>query len=151
MEFINEFVYFVIKPFDGDKHLYCSGVNINRFSAITKGRHRLGQNPAVKGLQTLNNDIRALIISNNATPETLKNLSCQHVNPLKDELWYSESFIIYKYIEALGEQIKKFAPSELLKKIFRAMLLNETVPENLSSGEFVRYLYEVSKKLSTSL
>jgi len=58
---------------------------------------------------------------------------------------------LYKYIEALGEQIKKFAPSELLKKIFRAMLLNETVPENLSSGEFVRYLYEVSKKLSTSL
>lgn len=148
MEFINDFFYFLIKPVDNEKHIYCSGVNITKFSPITKGRHRLGQNPAVKGLQNLNNDIRAIIIENKATPETLKNLLCNYVNPIKEDLWYTESFLIHNYSEDLGEKIKKFAPSELLRKMFRAMLINETVPENFSPQEFQEYLYKISKKFS---
>lgn len=85
-------MYFIIKPLEDGKHIYCSGVNLTKFSPITKGRHRLGQNPAVKGLQTLNNDIRAIIIENGASPETVKNLLCQHVKPINEDLWYTESF-----------------------------------------------------------
>mgnify|MGYP001031576614 CR=1 FL=1 len=148
MEFITDFFYISIKPIDNLKHIYCSGVNITKFSPITKGKHRLGQNPAVKGLQNLNNDIRAIIIENKATPETVKNLFCQHVKPIKEDLWYTESFLIHNYSEDLGEKIKKFAPSELLRKMFRAMMINETVPENLSSQDFQEYLYKISKKFS---
>lgn len=147
MEYINDFMYFIIKPVDGEKHVYCSGVNVTKFSTITKGRHRLGQNPATRGLQSLNNDIRALVISSNATPETIKNLSCLQFKPIKDDFWYSESFLIYNYSESLGEKIKQFAPVELLRKMFKAMLINETVPENLSSEEFQEYLYHVAKVL----
>jgi len=157
MEFINDFLYFVIKPANictelrqgSGIHVYCSGVNLTKFSPITKGRHRLGQNPAVKGLQTLNNDIRALVIENNATPETVKNLLCLQIKPLKDDLWYTESFLIHNYSEALGEKIKNFAPSELLRKMFRAMLINEAVPENLSPEKMQDYLYSLSNKLSS--
>ncbi len=150
MEYVNDFLYFVIKPVEGKKHIYCSGVNITKFSPITKGRHRLGQNPAVKGLQTLNNDIRAIVIENRGTPETIKNLFCQQIKPLKDDLWYTESFLIRNYSLELGEQIKKFAPLELLKKMFRAMLINEPIPEIYSSSELQEYLYNLSKKLSNT-
>lgn len=148
MELITDFFYFAIKPFDKNKHIYCSGVNITKFSPITKGRHRLGQNPAEKGLQSLNNDIRALVISYNATPETVQNLECSKFNSIKEGLWYIESFLIHNYSEALGEKIKTYAPSELLRKMFKAMLINETVPENLSLQEYQEYLYRISKDLS---
>ncbi|MCX8034260.1 MAG: hypothetical protein N3A00_02945 [Thermodesulfovibrio sp.] len=148
MEFINDFLYLVIKPFNDKKHIYCSGVNITKFSPITKGRHRLGQNPAEKGLQSLNNDIRALVISNNAIPETIKSLSCPEVNPLKEDLWYTEAFLIHNYSEALGEKIKIYAPSELIRKMFKAMLINETVPEGLSPQELQEYLYRIAEVLS---
>ncbi|ACI21749.1 MULTISPECIES: hypothetical protein [Thermodesulfovibrio] len=147
MEYINNFMYFVIRPVDKQKHIYCSGVNLTKFSPITKGRHRLGQNPAVKGLQTLNNDIRAIVIENNATPETIKNLLCQQIKPLNEDLWYTESFLIHNYSQQLGEKIEKFAPSELLRKMLRAMLINENIPENLSSQEFQTYLYSLAEKL----
>ncbi len=147
MEYVNDFLYFVIKPIDGEKHIYCSGVNLTRFSPITKGKHRLGQNPASKGLQSLNNEVRSMIISFNATPETIKNLFCQHIKPLKDELWYTESFIIHRYTESLGEAIIKFAPYELINKILKATLLNETPPKiTLSPNELEEYLYELAKK-----
>lgn len=148
MEFINDFLYFVIKPIDDKKHIYCSGVNITKFSPITKGRHRFGQNPAEKGLQSLNNDIRALVISENATPETIKNLTCFQVKPFKEDLWYTESFLIHNYSKALGEKIKTYAPSELLRKMFKAMLINETVPQSLSPQELQEYLYHIAKVLS---
>lgn len=141
-------MFFIIRPVDSERHVYCSGVNIIKFSPITKGRHRLGQNPAVKGLQTLNNDIRAIVIENQATPDTIKNLFCQQLKPLNDDLWYTESFLIHKYSMELGEKIKNFAPSELLRKMFRAMLINEKVPENLSSDKMQKYLYSLSNKLS---
>lgn len=147
MEYINDFMYFVIRPVDVNRHIYCSGVNITKFSPITKGRHRLGQNPVVKGLQTLNNDIRALIINSKATPETVKNLFCQQIKPLKDDLWYTESFLIHNYTSELGEKIKHFAPFELLRKMFRAMLMNEELPEKDSSEDLQSYLYNLSKRL----
>lgn len=150
MEYINDFMYFVIRPIDEKRHIYCSGVNITKFSPITKGRHRLGQNPVVKGLQTLNNDIRALIIESKATPETIKNLFCQQIKPLKDDVWYTESFLIHNYSFELGEKIKHFAPIELLRKMFRAMLMNEVLPEKDSSEDVQAYLYNLSKKLSNS-
>lgn len=150
MEYINDFMFFIIKPVDSERHAYCSGVNITKFSPITKGRHRLGQNPAVKGLQTLNNNIRAIVIEHKATPEIIKNLFCQQVKPLKDNLWYTESFLIHNYSNELGEKIKRFAPSELLKKMFRAMLINFVVPENLSNTEMEEYLYRLANQLSNT-
>lgn len=147
MEYMNDFMYFFIKPVDEKKHIYCSGVNLTKFSPVTKGRHRLGQNPAVKGLQVLNNDIRAIIIENKATPETIKNLFCGHTKPINDDLWYTESFLIHNYSDELGEKIKKFAPQELLRKMFRAMIINESIPENLSSQDFEKYLYSLAEKL----
>ncbi|WP_353684079.1 hypothetical protein V4D30_09415 [Thermodesulfovibrio sp. 3907-1M] len=148
MEYVNDFVYFVVKPLEDGKHIYCSGVNLTKFAPITKGRHRLGQNPAVKGLQSLNNDIRAIIIENKATPETVKNLFCQYVKPIKEDLWYTESFLILNYSESLGEKIKNYAPSELLRKMFRAMLINEPVFDAFSPEKLQDYLYGLIQKLS---
>lgn len=150
MEYVNDFMYFVIRPVDERRHIFCSGVNLTKFAPITKGRHRLGQNPAVKGLQTLNNDIRAKVIEMGATPKTVKELYCTQVKPLNEDLWYTESFLIEDYTPELGEKIKDFAPKELLKKMFRAMMLNESIPDSLNSQEMEDYLRELTVKLGNS-
>ncbi len=150
MQYANDFMFFIIKSIDSNKHIYCSGVNITRFSALTKGRHRLGQNPAVKGLQSLNHDIRAILIANNAVPETVKHLSCSSMIPLTNELWYTESFLINNYNESIGDKILQTAPAELLRKMFKSMILNENVPDNLSAQEMQDYLYALIERLSNN-
>jgi len=64
-EYINDFLYFVIRP-DKSKGAgilrYCSGVNVSLFSPITKGRHGMGANPSMRGLQLVNHGVRALAL-----------------------------------------------------------------------------------------
>ena len=46
-EYINDFLYFVLRSDEKrgpNTLLYCSGVNVSRFSPITKGRHGIGSN-----------------------------------------------------------------------------------------------------------
>ncbi len=45
------------------------------------------------------------------------------------------------------EDKKNFAPTELIRKMFRAMLINENISESLSSQEIQKYLYELAEKL----
>ena len=55
--YVNDFLYFVIKP-DQEDLICCSGVNVDRFTPITKGRHNPMSNPAIRGLQLIQYDMR---------------------------------------------------------------------------------------------
>ncbi len=94
-EYKNDFLYFVLRPDESRGKgilVYCSGVNISRFLSITR-EHRMAANPAFRGLQTLNLEIRALILSKGATPQTIKGNDCAGISTTKDR-WNTELILI---------------------------------------------------------
>lgn len=122
-------MYFVVLPAnDGDALLYCSGVNIDRFSPITKGRHGIGSNPAMRGLQLVNLAVRDLVLSNGATPRRVKGNDCRGIAPTRDT-WYTEILLIEKAPESLPVKMFPFCVLSLLKKIFKASMLEVALPE----------------------
>ena len=74
-EYKNDYLFFVLTP-DTERGrgalIYCSGVNVDRFLPITRGRHRPMSNPAVRGLQLVNLGVRALVLSYGATPKSVR-------------------------------------------------------------------------------
>lgn len=145
-EYINDFLYFVIKP-DGkgrgnNAFFYCSGVNISRFLPITKGRHRLGQNPAEKGLQSVNLGVRSLALSHRATPRTIRGNDCAGIAPAKNDLWYSDLLLIENAPESLPDEIINYAVVNLLKKIFLACMMEEKMPDNLLNPDELQTFLE---------
>ncbi len=128
-EYVNDYLYFVVQPAkDGDALLYCSGVNIDRFSPITKGRHGIGSNPAMRGLQLVNLAVRDLVLSEGATPRRIKGNDCKGIAPTGDT-WYTEFLLIEKAPELLPVKILPSCVLILLKKIFKASMLEVALPE----------------------
>ena len=110
--------------------LYCSGVNIVRFLPITKGRHRPMSNPAMRGLQLVNVGVRAMALSNGATPKALRGNECAGIAPTKDS-WYTERLLIENAPESLPDEIIHYGVINLLKKINHAILLGAKLPDEL--------------------
>lgn len=132
-EYINEFLYFVIKPDEKrgkGAFIYCSGVNVSRFLPITKGRHRPMSNPAVRGLQLVNYGVRALALSKGATPKTVRGTDCAGITPTREN-WSTEHILIENAPESLPDEIISYCVINLLKKINRAILLGADMPDEL--------------------
>lgn len=161
IEYRNKFLYFIIRPelsysfSEEDKNfIYCSGVNLTRFLPLTKGRHRLGQNPAEKGLQSVNNEVKSLFLKIGAAVRTSGSNLCSDIKKLPQDVWYSESFFVSlplnvstNSLELDLRDILSYAVLNLFKKIFLAMMIDEQVPEVLpSSSELENYINRVLQK-----
>lgn len=143
----NNYLYFIIRPIDDKVCLYCSGVNISRFLPLTTGRHRLGQNPVEKGLQSVNYGVRSLLISKGAIIKSTKGYLCPDLINKGDDLWYTESFKIEDYTLKVASDVISYAVLNLLRKIFTALMLNEKVPERLPDPfEMEGYLEDLCKR-----
>ncbi|MFN3740520.1 MAG: hypothetical protein ACK4TF_07610 [Thermodesulfovibrionales bacterium] len=143
----NKYLYFIIRPIDDRICLYCSGVNISRFLPVTRGRHRLGQNPVEKGLQSVNYGVRSLLISKGSIIKSAKGNLCPDVMNKGDDLWYTESFMIEDCSPELASEVINYAVLSLLKKIFTALMLDEKIPERLTEPfEMENYLENLCKK-----
>jgi len=131
-EYINDFLFFILKPVSssGDAYLYCSGINIDRFLPITKGRHRPMSNPAIRGLQLVNLGVRALALGHGATPETLRGNECSGIVPPKGS-WSAEHLLIRNVPESLPDEIISYCVINLLKKIDKAIMLGARLPDKL--------------------
>ncbi|TAN41687.1 MAG: hypothetical protein EPN22_14495 [Nitrospirae bacterium] len=131
-EYKTSFMYFVFKQADDApaSFIYCSGVNLERLLSITKGRHRLGQNPAVKGLQSVNLGVRSLALERGAALKPFKGKDCVSAKPIADELWYSETLFIENAVSSLPMELTAYAPVHLLKLIFQACMLEENLPDS---------------------
>jgi hypothetical protein len=131
-EYINEFMYFVIRPFKSrayDALIYCSGVDFVRFIPITEGRYRPMANPAIRGLQLVNLGVRALALSNGATPRVFLGNDCEGIVPPRNG-WYKDLLLIENAPESLPHDIINYCPLTLLKKILNACCLMEVeLPE----------------------
>lgn len=142
-EYKNDFLYFIITP-DEDTEgafLFCSGVNVDRFLPITKGRHNPMSNPAIRGLQLIQYDIMALVIANGATSKVVGGSKCTGMVPSK-ELWSREGLLIMGGDSSLPDKIIKHSVVELLKKIDKAIMLGASMPDTLLGPDELQVFLE---------
>ncbi len=143
-EYKNDFLFFILRPVSsggGNTYLYCSGINIDRFLPITKGRHRPMSNPAIRGLQLVNLGVRALALEHGATPKTLRGNECAEIIPVKDS-WSAEQLLIRNVPESLPDEIISYCVINLLKKIDRAIILGATLPDKLLGPDELQQFIE---------
>ncbi|MEW6600748.1 MAG: hypothetical protein AB1499_07235 [Nitrospirota bacterium] len=143
-EYINDFLFFILVPVAGSggkTYLYCSGINIDRFLPITKGRHRPMSNPAIRGLQLVNLGVRALALEHGATPKTLRENEYVKIIPPKGN-WSSEYILINNVPESLPDKIISYCVIHLLKKIDKAVMLGAQLPEQLLKPEELQLFIE---------
>lgn len=150
-EYKNEYLFFILKPYTREGKetlLYCSGVNVDRFLPITKGRHRPMSNPAIRGLQLVNLGVRELVLEHGATPKALReneNQCAGIVSP--GNIWITERLLIKNAPEALPDNIISYSVTELLKKIDRAIMLQAELPDTLlEPGELQAFLDSMCRR-----
>ena len=105
-EYINDFLYFVIKADENSANgdlICCSGVNVERFSPITQGRHNPMSNPAVRGLQLIQYDIMALALESGTIAKTVRGYKRKGLPPT-EEIWSTESLLIKNAPPSLPEK-----------------------------------------------
>jgi hypothetical protein len=99
-------------------------------------------NPAMRGLQLINRDIRSLAISNGATPKSIRGNDCAGIVPPKSG-WYKDILLIENAPESLPDEIINYCVINLLKKIFRAICLPEDeLPDKLLNPDELQVLIE---------
>ena len=149
LEYINDFLYFVFLPYEsnGDNTiLYCSGVNLDRFLPITKGRHRPLANPARRGLQLANHGVRALALKHGTVPKALKSDDCAEIVP-KSNGWYRDKLLIENVQDSLPQDILNYVVLNLLERVMNGCQLNDKLPDNLPTPEELKvYLKSLCDK-----
>jgi len=137
LEYINDFLYFVFLPYENtgdDAMLYCSGVNLDRFLPITKGRHRPLANPARRGLQLANLGVRALALEKEAAPKALKSNDCSEIVP-KSDGWYRDKLLIENVHNSLPNDILDYVVLNLLGRVMNSCQLNANLPDKLPNPD----------------
>lgn len=147
-EFKNDFLYFVVRP-DKNKGegalIYCSGVNISLFSPVTMGRHGIASNPAMRGLQLVNQGVRELSISKGAITRSLRGNDCAGIAPTRD-IWYAELLAIENAPGSLPDEIIHYGVMNLVTKIFKASMRELRLPGELPSPHDLQVLLEAECK-----
>jgi hypothetical protein len=151
--YVNDFLYFVIKPDheSGNGDLICySGVNVDRFTPITKGRHNPMSNPAVRGLQLIQYDIMALALKNGTTAKPVQGYKSKGLPPTR-EIWSADCLRITNPPESLPDIIISHCVVELLRKINKACTMEAALPDTVLSPEELQvFLESLSNQCSMS-
>jgi hypothetical protein len=141
---MNDFFYFVImhdeNSASGDL-ICCSGVNVERFTPITKGRHNPMSNPAIRGLQLIQYDIMALAIQHGTNAKPIHGFKCKSLPPT-GEIWSTECLLIKNAPPSLPDRILNHSVVELLKKIDRAGMLGAVLPDKLLGPDELQIFIE---------
>ncbi|MDA8083213.1 MAG: hypothetical protein M0024_06115 [Nitrospiraceae bacterium] len=142
-EYVNDFLYFVVKPENRDGKdvlIMCSGINLDKFAPITRGRYGIGGNPVRGGLQLVKYDICALALSRGATPRDIWGYHCDGIAPTKDA-WYSEPLQIENAGDLTPEEIIALGVTTMVRKIVACSGLGIDAPGQLQSpAELQAYL-----------
>ncbi|MGC2064401.1 MAG: hypothetical protein WA610_15635, partial [Thermodesulfovibrionales bacterium] len=150
-EYINDFLYFVVRPESrGGKEvlIMCSGVNLTRFSPITKNRYGIGGNPILSGLQLVKYDLCSLALSKGAIPKDIWGYHCDGIAPTQ-EAWYAEPLQIENADNLSPEEIINFGIRNLLQRVVTCTRLSYEIPETIPSpAELQVYLEEMCRAMS---
>jgi hypothetical protein len=87
-------------------------------------------NPAMRGLQLVNLEIRSLVLSKGATPKAIRGNLCNGIDHAGG-IWYKEQLMIENAQESLPDEIIRLGVIRLLKKIDRAIILGADLPDTL--------------------
>jgi hypothetical protein len=142
IEYINDFLYFIIRPETRDEKnalVYCSGVNLRRLLPVTGGRHGLASNPALRGLQIVNRGLRALALSKQIQPRTVKEKLCPDI-AFEGDLWFSESLMFENAPASFPDEMLEFCVNNLLRSLNKSCRLGEELPEELLSPDELKEL-----------
>ncbi|MGO9378356.1 MAG: hypothetical protein ACLP29_07360 [Dissulfurispiraceae bacterium] len=147
----NKFMYFIFGRDESNTSswLYCSGVSMPQFLPITRGRHGLASNPAMRGLQITDLNLRKELHDRGAYTASVKENPCsQHVP--KEGDWYRQLLSISNADEQVVKELVRQCPQKLVSSIFQACLVTDAVlPEVAQSAvEFESFLAAVCKEYS---
>ena len=121
-KFANDFFYFTVRPDTNrgtDVLICCSGVNLDRFAPLTRGRHGLAVSPSMRGLQNTRNAISSLALEKGARPRFIRGRECAGIAPTK-ESWYTDLLVIENAPGPFSEEIIRCGVAALVESIFRA-------------------------------
>lgn len=147
MRYVNDFFYFIIRPDETlSGFIYCSGVNVTKFSPLTKGRHGQGSNPAVRGLQLVRAGIMDMALSKGGKAKKYSGNDCAGLAPTEDT-WYTERLLIENVPQAFSEEVIRYSVTNLLKKIANALRLEDRTPDELlDPGELQGFIEKLCNK-----
>jgi hypothetical protein len=154
LEYINDFLYFVFMPYKNrgdDTLLYCSGINLDRFLPVTKGRHRPLANPARRGLQLANLGVRALALKKGSVPKSLNSQDCAEVVP-KSDGWYRDKLLIEHVHISLPRNILDYVVLNFLGRVMNSCQLHEKLPDRLPNpADLQSYLESLCDKYRSDI
>lgn len=130
--YINDFLFFEIKPDKsggGGQYIYCSGADLFRFLPITKGRHGLASNPAMRGLQLVNMGVREMALLREVKIKPISG-SCAGIARTSGG-WYSERLLMESAPASFPEEVISYGVINLVKKIIKACTFPDIAPEML--------------------
>lgn len=149
--FINKFMYFIFRRDETDPSslLYCSGVSMPQFLPITRGRHGLASNPAMRGLQIVDLSLRNELLARGAQTANVRGNPCgKHVPQTGD--WYRQLLRIGNADEQVVKELVGRCPLNLLSSIFQACMITDIALPSVppSAGELEGFLTAVCEKYS---
>lgn len=133
-EYINNFLYFVVRPNEdrGEMtYVYCSGVNASRFRPLTEGRHGIGSNPSVRGLQLVNHEVKALALERGATLGALKTGDCSGIVMPTEDIWVTDRMLIENAPSSFPSEVINYCVINLIRKIIKAGMIDAKAPDTL--------------------
>jgi hypothetical protein len=149
--YVNEFFYFVVREEGGVLNV-CSGVNMDRFYPIVKGRYGIGGNPVTSGLNLINRDFCALARDRGALATfasgvkmiyplqegddgtLLSGADCIGIAPTEDR-WYIERIRITGASGIRALEIVQRGATGLIRKVVSCTNLGYALPDALPSPE----------------
>jgi hypothetical protein len=147
-QYANDFLYFVIKPAvgkDSGAFLLCSGVNLSRFLPITRRRHGLASNPALRGLELVKIGVCDLALAKGALPKIIRGNDCAGLTTT-DEGWFTEALLVENAPKSFSEEVIGYCVMALLKSIFKACRLEVALPDKLPKpGELQLFIEGVCR------
>lgn len=134
--YVTDYFFFSVKKDrkDGEDVLYyCSGVNLDLFLPMVRGRLGMGSNPITSGLQLLKYELCGMARSNGARPRAAKGTTKSAGLPLSKGTWYMEALLIENPSGMLPEEIVAFCVDSYFKRVAAFSLNNYEVPDSLLS------------------
>ena len=148
----NKFMYFIFRRDESNPvtWLYCSGVSMPQFLPITRGRHGLASNPAMRGLQITDLNLRRELLDRGASTASVKGNPCGPHVPQKGD-WYRQLLFINHTDEQVVKELVGHCPLRLVGSIFQACMVTDVVIPAVapSAAEFESFLAAVCEKYST--
>lgn len=143
-KFVNDFFYFIVQPDANrgpDVLICCSGVNLDRFAPLTRGRHGLAVSPSMSGLQNTRTAISSLALEKGARPRFIQGRDCAGIAPTQ-ESWYTDLLVIENAPASFSEEIIRCGVTALIASIFKACRIPFHLPDPLPSPDELQRLIE---------